>query len=93
LFARPYLLRRMGVTQVEPLSFTVPAGFVWDKPGTRREYLRARLEAGRAVLYPNQSSSILRSAAWADGVVEIREHSQLREGDPVTFISFAELLG
>lgn len=93
LFARPYLLRRMGVTEVTPLSFPVPAGFVWDKPGTRREYLRARLEAGRAVLYPNQSSSILRSAAWADGVVEIPEHSQLLEGDPVMFISFAELLG
>lgn len=93
LFARPYLLRRMGVTDVTPLSFPVPAGFAWDKPGTRREYLRARLEAGRAVLYPNQSSSILRSAAWADGVVEIPEHSQLLEGDPVTFISFAELLG
>ena len=93
LFARPYLLRRMGVTEVTPLSFPVPAGFAWDKPGTRREYLRARLEAGRAVLYPNQSSSILRSAAWADGVVEIREHSQLLEGDPVMFIPFSELLG
>jgi molybdopterin molybdotransferase len=45
------------------------------------------------VLYPNQSSSILRSAAWADGLVEIQEHSQLKEGDPVPFISFAELLG
>lgn len=93
LFARPYLLRRMGVTEVAPLSFPVPAGFVWDKPGTRREYLRARLDAGRAVLYPNQSSSILRSAAWADGLVEIPEHSRLSEGDPVMFISFAELLG
>ena len=29
----------------------------------------------------------------ADGLVEIREHSQLREGDPVRFISFAELFG
>lgn len=93
LFARPYLLRRMGVAEVAPLSFPVPAGFVWDKPGTRREYLRARLESGRAVLYPNQSSSILRSAAWADGLVEIPEHSRLSEGDPVMFISFAELLG
>lgn len=93
LFARPYLLRRMGVAEVAPLSFPVPAGFVWDKPGTRREYLRARLESGRAVLYPNQSSSILRSAAWADGLVEIPEHSCLSEGDPVMFISFAELLG
>ena len=93
LLARPYLLRRMGVSQVEPLSCQVPAGFNWSKPGTRREYLRARLESGRAVLYSNQSSSILRSAAWADGLVEVKEHSQLKEGDPVSFVSFAELLG
>jgi len=93
LLARPYLLRRMGATEIAPLSFQVPAGFSWGKPGKRREYLRARLESGRAVLYPNQSSSILRSAAWADGLVEVREHSQLNEGDLVSFISFAELLG
>ena len=93
LLARPYLLRRMGATEIAPLSFQVPAGFGWGKPGKRREYLRARLESGRAVLYPNQSSSILRSAAWADGLVEVREHSQLNEGDLVSFISFAELLG
>lgn len=93
LLARPYLLRRMGVTEIAPLSFQMPAGFSWGKPGKRREYLRARLESGRAVLYPNQSSSILRSAAWADGLVEVREHSQLNEGDLVSFISFAELLG
>ncbi|AHL75953.1 molybdenum cofactor biosynthesis protein MoaA [Stutzerimonas stutzeri] len=93
LLARPYLLRRMGVTEVTPLSIQVPAGFSWTKPGKRREYLRARLESGRAVLYANQSSSILRSAAWADGLVEVREHSQLSEGDLVSFISFTELLG
>lgn len=93
LLARPYLLRRMGAVKVEPLSFQIPAGFNWTRPGTRREYLRARLESGRAVLYSNQSSSILRSAAWADGLVEIREHSQLKEGDLVPFVSFAELLG
>jgi molybdopterin molybdotransferase len=93
LLARPYLLRRMGASDVEPLSFQVPAGFSWTKPGKRREYLRARIEAGKAVLYANQSSSILRSAAWADGLVEIREHSQLEEGESVRFISFAELLG
>lgn len=93
LLARAYLLRRMGVSMVEPLSFQVPAGFSWSRAGTRREYLRARLEGGRAVLYYNQSSSILRSAAWADGLVEIPEHRCLEDGDPVRFIPFSELLG
>ena len=68
LLARPYMLRRLGVQRVEPLGFAVPAGFTWGKPGMRREYLRARLEHGRVVPYANQSSGVLRSAAWAEGL-------------------------
>ena len=44
LLARPYLLRRLGVQQVEPLRFKVPSGFVWGKPGMRREYLRGLID-------------------------------------------------
>ncbi|MDH0302225.1 MULTISPECIES: gephyrin-like molybdotransferase Glp [unclassified Pseudomonas] len=93
LLARPYLLRRLGVANVTPLRFSVPAGFDWPKPGTRREYLRARIEDGRVRIYKNQSSGVLRSAAWADGVVEVREGSTPRQGEPVWFIPFSELLG
>ena len=92
MLARPYLLRRLGVSEVAPLGFQVPAGFAWSKPGKRREYLRARIEQGRAVLYPNQSSGVLRSAAWADGLVEVLENSTLNEGDWVRFLPFSELL-
>ncbi|SEJ78489.1 molybdopterin molybdotransferase [Pseudomonas linyingensis] len=91
LLVRPYLLRRLGATRLEPLRFSVPAGFVWSKAGGRREFLRGRLEQGRAVLHPNQSSGVLRSAAWADGLVEVREGSTLAEGDAVTFIPLSEL--
>ncbi|MGV8844038.1 MAG: gephyrin-like molybdotransferase Glp [Pseudomonas sp.] len=93
LLARPYLLKRLGVSELTPLHFPVPAGFAWSKPGKRREYLRARLEQGRAVLYSNQSSAVLRSAAWAQGLVEVREGTTLAEGDLVNFISLSELLG
>ena len=93
LLARPYLLRRQGVQAVEPLKFQVPAGFVWPKPGNRREYLRGRLEQGRAVIYPNQSSGVLRSAAWAEGLVEVLEEHTLVEGDWVGFIPLSEVLG
>jgi len=93
LLARPYLLRRLGVQAVDPLTFQVPTGFAWTKPGNRREYLRGRLENGRAVIYKNQSSGVLRSAAWADGLVEVLEGSTLAEGDPVGFIPLSEILG
>lgn len=91
LLARPYLLRIQGVEDVMPLSFTVNAGFDWHKPGSRREYLRVKLEAGRAMLYPNQSSGVLLGATWADGLVEIPENSTHNLGDPLRFIPFNEL--
>ncbi|MGN7742261.1 molybdopterin molybdotransferase MoeA [Pseudomonas sp. 22526] len=91
LLARPYLLRIQGVEEVMPLSFPVSVGFDWPKAGSRREYLRARLEEGRAVLYPNQSSGVLLGASWADGLVEILEGSTLRAGEPARFIPFSEL--
>jgi molybdopterin molybdotransferase len=81
LLARPYLLRRLGVQAVKPLQFQVPAGFVWAKPGNRREYLRGRLDQGRLVAYRNQSSGVLRSAAWADGLIELN------------FIPLSEVMG
>ncbi|QXH48896.1 molybdopterin molybdotransferase MoeA [Pseudomonas xanthosomatis] len=93
LLTRPYLLRRQGVADVTPLRFNVPAGFDWPKPGNRREYLRARIEEGRVRIYKNQSSGVLRSAAWAEGVVEVREGSTPGQGELVPFIPFSELLG
>ena len=93
LLARPYLLRLQGVQAVEPLKFQVPAGFVWPKPGNRREYLRGRLEQGRVVIYRNQSSGVLRSAAWAEGLVEVLEGRTVTEGDWVGFIPLSEVLG
>ncbi|AKT31302.1 molybdopterin molybdotransferase MoeA [Pseudomonas syringae pv. actinidiae] len=93
LLARAYLLRRQGVMDVAPMQFPVPAGFVWTRPGNRREYLRGRLEQGRAVVYRNQSSGVLRSAAWADGLIEVREGTTVAEGDWVSFIPLNEVLG
>jgi molybdopterin molybdotransferase len=93
LLARPYLLRRLGVARVAPLQLPVPAGFDWPRPGNRREYLRGRIEGGQAIIYPNQSSGVLLSAAWAEGLVEVLEGRTLVAGDLVNFIPFSEVLG
>jgi molybdopterin molybdotransferase len=92
LFARPFLLARMGATPGGLPNYTVTAGFDWPKPGQRREFLRARIEAGRAVLYPNQSSGVLTSLAWADGLVDIEAGTMVKAGEPVGFLPLAELL-
>lgn len=92
LFAAPFLRARMGETPRPPLSFSVPAGFHRSKPGARREFMRARLEAGQAVLFPNQSSGVLTSLAWADGLVDVDAGVCLSAGEPVRFMPLAELL-
>jgi molybdopterin molybdotransferase len=98
LFVRPFLLRRQGVEEVLARPLWVSADFRWPRPGSRREFARARLGGGddgevRAVLYPKQGSDVLTSTVWADGLVEIREGATVEPGDSVPYYSFADLLG
>lgn len=98
LFARPFLLRRMGAVDVLPKTYRVKAAFDWAKPGERREFLRARLAVGeegvlQAQLFPNQSSGVLTSAVWADGLVDMDIGHTVTRGELVRFIPFSEVLG
>jgi molybdopterin molybdotransferase len=93
LFVRPFLLKRMGAANVLYRAFAVQADFTWRKPGARREFLRAQLQAnGRLGLFPNQSSGVLTSCAWADGLVDLEIGQTIQPGDWVRFIPFSELL-
>jgi len=93
LFVRPFLLKRMGAAQVLYRAFPVRANFTWNKPGMRREFLRAHIQAnGSAALYPNQSSGVLTSCVWADGLVDLEIGQTVQPGDWVRFIPFSELL-
>jgi len=74
----------------------VPAGFSTEKPSVRREYVRARKSVSSngpvITAYPNQSSGVLSSACWADGLAVVPADETIGQGDPVTYYSFAELL-
>ncbi|MFP5382127.1 MAG: molybdopterin-binding protein, partial [Gammaproteobacteria bacterium] len=93
LFVRPFLLKRMGANDVLYRAFAVQADFAWPKPGARREFLRAQRQAdGKLALFPNQSSGVLTSCAWADGLADIEVGATVKPGDWVRFIPFSELL-
>ncbi len=93
LFIRPFLLKRMGAGQVLYRAFPVRSASAWLRAGNRREFLRARLQDdGRAALYPNQSSGVLTSCAWADGFVDLEIGQTVRPDDWVRFIPLSELL-
>ena len=93
LLVRPFLLRLQGVRNVAPKAIAATAGFNWPRADKRREFLRVRQGAdGTLELFPNQSSGVLTSAAWADGVVDNPAGQTIARGDTVRFLPFAELL-
>lgn len=92
LLARPYILKRMGVTDTETPSFRVPVNFSTSEAGVRREFVRVWLVDGRAEKHANQCSGILRSAAQADGLLEIPEQTTCAVGDQLRFWPFSSLL-
>lgn len=93
LLVRPFLLRLQGVRDVAPRAVAATAGFDWPKADKRREFLRVRHGADGALeLFANQSSGVLTSVAWADGVVDNPAGQTIARGDTVRYIPFAELL-
>jgi molybdopterin molybdotransferase len=93
LLVRPFLLKLQGATQVEPQAVQLPAHFDWPRADKRREFLRARRNAqGGVELFPNQSSGVLTSTVWADGLVDVPGGKTIARGEPVRFLPLAELL-
>jgi molybdopterin molybdotransferase len=93
LFVRPFLLRLQGVSgPVEPRAWQLRADFSLPKADRRNEFLRARVNAGGGLdLFPNQSSGVLTSTVWGDGIIDNPPGRLINEGDIVRFIPFAEL--
>jgi molybdopterin molybdotransferase len=94
LFVRPFLLRLSGVREVAPRAFSLRADFTQAKPDRRNEFLRARVNAaGGLDLFPNQSSAVLTSTVWGDGLIDNPPNHAISAGETVRFLPFSELLG
>lgn len=93
----PYIRHCQGNRRYRPLGERLPAAFPVDKPSVRREFLRARKQANgdqvEVAAYPNQSSGVLSSACWGDGLAVVPENTTLAAGDSVLYYAFSELLG
>ena len=93
LLVRPFLLRLQGVQNVNPTVEQVRADFDWPRADKRREFLRVRRNAqGGLDLFPNQSSGVLTSAVWGDGLLDNPGANVIQKGDVVRFLPFSDLL-
>jgi molybdopterin molybdotransferase len=90
---RPFLLRLAGVEDVAPRVYSMRADFTQKKGDRRNEFLRARLnDIGGLDLFPNQSSAVLTSTVWGDGLIDNPPNHAISAGETVRFIPFSELL-
>ena len=95
LLVRPLLARLQGqggdLSAID--SVALRADFKRAKADKRREFLRAKRNPASGLdLFPNQNSSVLTSAVWADGLVDLPAGQTIAEGDTVRFIPFSSLM-
>ena len=93
LLVRPVILRLQGATALAPERYMLRADFDWPKADGRQEFLRVRLnQAGGLDLFPNQSSGVLTSAVWADGLLDKPARTLIAAGQMVSFMPMSGLL-
>jgi len=97
LLVRPFVRCLQGVVgpQAEglPVPVRMPAHFNLPKGDKRREFLRVRrTPEGGLALFPNQSSGVLTSVAWGDGLVDNPPGCAIAYGDEVDYLPFDSLL-
>jgi molybdopterin molybdotransferase len=93
LFVRPFILKLQGREAKQAQSYLMRADFDWLKADRRNEFLRVKLNSnGGLDLFPNQSSGVLTSASWGDGLVDCPPNQPIKAGELVKYIPFDTLL-
>ena len=93
LFVRPFILKLQGREAKQTQSYPMRADFDWLKADRRNEFLRVKInERGGLDLFSNQSSGVLTSASWGDGLVDCPPNQAIQAGDLVKYIPFDALL-
>jgi molybdopterin molybdotransferase len=93
LAVAPLLRALQGADSSMPATLPMRADFDWPRPDKRREFLRVRRNAqGGLDLFANQSSGVLTSAVWADGLVDNPPAQPIVHGDNVRYLPLTAFL-
>jgi molybdopterin molybdotransferase len=80
-----------GATYKPALRIPVPVGF--DRNSQMRdEFVRVELHDGVAMRMASQSSGVLSSALYADGLLHLPSDMEIKQGQQFDFIPFCALL-
>ncbi len=90
IIARPYLFCCQGIVDTTVHAVRLTASF--EKRGSAREnYMRVRLGEQGLEPFSSQSSGVLLSTSWGDGLVRQGVHEDIKHGDQVEFLPWPVL--
>jgi molybdopterin molybdotransferase len=93
LAVAPVLRALQGADAALPRALPMRADFDWPRPDKRREFLRVRCNPqGGLDLFANQSSGVLTSAVWADGLLDNAPLQPIARGDVVRYLPLTAFL-
>ena len=93
MLVRPFVLSLQGCIDLTVKPSLKRADFSLLKSDKRREFLRVKQNQNDGLdLFPNQSSGVLTSAVWADGLIDNPPGTTIAPGDMVNFLSFKDLM-
>ena len=90
IIGRPYLFACQGIAHKEVIPVRQQALF-GHHSSSREDYLRVRSTPGGLELYPSQSSGVLLSTSWGDGLVRQAVNEDIHPGDLVDFFPYSLL--
>jgi molybdopterin molybdotransferase len=88
VIARPYLFACQGIADTAVHSVRHTALFE-KKKSLREDYLRVRATDAGVELFSNQSSGVLFSTSWGDGLVRQNVSEEIHQGALVDFLPYA----
>lgn len=90
-FAKPFIERIQGSKGQLPAAYQLPLNAA-QQTGTRDEFIRVQRSRDGLTPFLNQSSGVLRSLAWADGVALLPANTNISPGDCVDYWPLTELM-
>jgi len=90
IIGRPYLFRCQGIADTTVHAMQHIACFE-NRGSPRENYLRVRLGENGLEPFPSQSSGVLLSTSWGDGLVRQHANEDIEQGDNVEFLPWLVL--
>ena len=90
IIGRPYLFRCQGIADTTVHAMQHIACFE-NRGSPRENYLRVRLGENGLEPFSSQSSGVLLSTSWGDGLVRQHANEDIEQGDSVEFLPWLVL--